>query len=78
MWELVLLVPRDFLGEEPLKSSSAHQLWQCGGVTEGVGQPDALRGHPEFVAEEFLAIEELADQRFTRGHHGIGLDPHAT
>jgi len=32
---------------------------------------------PELVAEEPLAVDELADQRLAGRHVGVGLDPHA-
>ena len=76
MRELVRLVPRDLLREEPPRARQRDELRQGGGVPERVGQPDLLGLDAELVGEEPLAIGELPRQRLAAGHVRVGLDPH--
>ena len=75
--ELVLLVPGDLLGQEPLRPGQLHQLRQRRGVAERVRQPDLLGVDAVLVQEEPLAVHELPGQRLAAGQVGVGLDPHA-
>ena len=47
------------------------------GVTEGVGEPAGAVVDAEFLFEEAVAVEVLADHGFAGGHVGVLFDPTA-
>ena len=75
--ETVELVPCDFCGEEAVASGFPENLRERGGVAEGVGQPEIADVDAEFIAEEILAVEELAHDGFSAGEHAVRFDPHS-
>ena len=75
--EGVGVVPGDLLGEEPAEPRTAGDLGQGAGVAEAVGQPHPVGLHAQLLREVARAVGELPDDRLARGHHGVGLDPHA-
>ncbi len=72
---LVELVPGELLGEEETDARPAHDLRERARVSEDVRVPKLATGDPELLAEEALAVEELADERLARGDVAVGLDP---
>ena len=68
-------VPGQLLGQEAADAGAAHELRELAVVAEHVGVPEHLGAAPEFLLEEALAVEELADQRLARGQVAVGLDP---
>jgi hypothetical protein len=75
--EVVDLVPRDLLREEPARAREPRELRQRRGVAERVRQPDLLAPVPERLVEVGSALDQLADHRLAAGQVGIGLHPHA-
>ena len=71
------VVPGQLGGHEPAHPALLHDLGQCAAEAEGVGQPEDVAGAAEFPLEKALAVEELADQAFPRGHVAVGFQPHA-
>ena len=76
--QLVVLVPRQFLGEKTRHSTLGGDLWQVCRVTEGVRQPEGAAAHPQFPLEVAGAEGELTDQGFPAGHVHVRFHPHAT
>jgi len=71
-------VPRELLGQEPPEAGQLHDLRQCGGVAEGVRQPDLRAVDAELLEEPLLAVQELPHHRLAADHVRVGLHPHAT
>ena len=63
MRHLVVLVPRELLGEKPVDAGSAQDLRERTRVAEHVGQPGVAGLDAELVQVETLAVDDLADER---------------
>ena len=73
----VVFRPAQLTGHKVIHVAQLHDLRQRGGIAEHVRQPEDAVVLAEFLAEELLAIQELAYQRFARRDVAVGLDPHA-
>ena len=72
-----VVVPEYLRSGEVLHPAATHDLRHCARVAEHVRQPQHLAVDAQFLLEEPLAVDELADQALAAGHVRIRLDPHA-
>ena len=77
MREGVDQAPGELLGREVVHSRFLQDLGQRSGVAEHIRQPQIAHVDAELLAEETLALEDLAHQRLAAGDVGVGLHPHA-
>ena len=75
--DAVDLVPRELGGHEIVHAGLFHDLRQCAGIAEHIRQPQDFIILAEFLAEEALAVQELAHERLAGGQVAVGLEPHA-
>ena len=68
--------PRQFLGHKIGHAGLRQELRQRPRIAEHIRHPQAVGIPPELLAEEPLAVKDLADQRFAGRQVGVGLDPH--
>ena len=73
----VELVPRKLRRHEVIDAALFHDLRQRAGVAEHVRQPQNAVIHTEFLAEEALAVNELAHKAFAARQVAVGFQPHA-
>ena len=59
--EGVCVVPIYFGGKEIIDTAALHNLRNCGAVTEGVGQPEAVGSKIEILSCKSLTPKELPD-----------------
>ena len=75
--KFVLLVPADLGGVEVFYLAPPHDLRDVGVVTEGIGQPEAIRRVMKVFAGELLPFQELAHHQLARGDVAVALHVHA-
>ena len=73
--EAVGIVHGELIGGEIGDPRLHEELRQCGAVAEDIGQEAHLHIQAELLAEEPLAVEQLAHQGFAGGQIGVALDP---
>ncbi len=69
--------PGQLAGHEVVDAALFQNLRQRGGIAEHVGQPQDAAAAAELGLKEFVAVQELPDQRLAAGQVAVGLDPHA-
>ena len=75
--ELVAAVvgPVDFRRGEVFHAAASHNLRHLPGIAEHIRQPKQLALDAKLLAEEPLAVDELANQRLAAGDIRVRLDP---
>ena len=73
----VELVPRKLRRHKVIDAALFHDLRQRAGVAEHIRQPQNAVIHAEFLAEEALAVNELAHKAFAARQVAVGFQPHA-
>src|SRR5699024_6657394 len=73
--ELVRIVPCHLGGEEVFNVAALHNLRDRSGITEGIRQPESVRGKSEILPGKALSPQELTDHRLTGSDVAVALHP---